>query len=84
MQGGGTAGGTFPTIAYEDASGASHTFRGALAWPLSRLRTVDVVEVIYLANEPKSGVLNSWYELWPPPLFFATMLLAFLALLRLC
>lgn len=83
LQGGGTAGGLFPMIAYDDASAASHTIRGSLAWPLSQLRTGDVVEVIYLVRQPEKGVLNAWYELWPPPLFFAAMLLAFLALLRL-
>lgn len=83
LHGGGTAGGMFPMIAYDDASGASHTIRGSLAWPLSRLSDGDVVEVIYFAREPGRGVLNAWYELWPLPLFFAVMLLAFLGLLRL-
>ena len=64
-------------------SGDTHTIRGSLAWPLSRLSTGDMVEVIYPARQPKQGVLNVWYEFWPAPVFFAAMTLAFLALLRL-
>lgn len=72
--------GVFPMIAYADRAGTEHTIRGSLARPWSRLRTGDPVEVIYLARRPDRGVLNTWYEFYPPPLFFGFMAIAFLAM----
>ncbi len=78
-----TASGIFPMITFEDASGAPHTIRRALAKPLSRLKTGDTVDVIYLAGHPDQGVVNTWDELWPHPFFFGFMMLVFLVAFRL-
>jgi len=75
---GSTASGVFPMITFKDASGTPHTIRRSLAKPLSRLKTGDMVEVIYLARHPDQGVVNTWDEFWPPTLFFGFMMLAFL------
>jgi ribosomal 50S subunit-recycling heat shock protein len=80
---GSTASGVFPMITFEDAAGAPQTIRRSLAKPLSRLKPGDTVEVIYLAHQPNKGVVNTWDELWPPPLFFGFMMLAFLVAFRL-
>lgn len=42
--------------------------------------TGDVVEVIYPPRRPDEGILNTWGELYPPPLFFGLMTLSFLVL----
>jgi len=76
-------GGVFPMIAYKDASHTAYTIRGSLATPLSRLKTGDAVEVIYLAGHPNKGIPYTWHELYLAPLFFGSMLLAFLVLFRL-
>lgn len=78
---GSMASGVFPMIAFKDATGTEYTIRGSTARPLSRLKTGDVVEIIYLAHHPQEGILNTWYELYLVPLFFGLMTLAFLALL---
>lgn len=75
--------GVYPMIAYVDPAGTEHVIRGSLAKPLSRLRTGDVVEVIYLARSPHRGVVNAWYELYPAPLFFGFTALTLLVLLGL-
>jgi len=80
---GSTASGVFPMITFKDASGEPHTIRRSLAKPLSRLKPGDVVEVIYPAHQPNKGVVNTWDEFWPPPLFFGLMMLAFLVAFRL-
>ncbi len=80
---GSLANGLFPMIVFNDASGISHTIRRSLAKPLSRLKAGDKVEVIYLANHPNQGVVNTWDEFWPAPLFFGLMGIAFLVLLSL-
>ena len=78
-----SASGVFPMIEYQDASGTAYTIRGSTAVPLSRLKTGDVVEVIYLARNPDKGVLNTWSELWLGPLIFGLFTLAFLVALGL-
>lgn len=80
---GSKATGLFPMITFEDASGASHTIRRSLAKPLSRLEAGEEVEVIYLRGNPDSGVVNTWDEFWPAPLFFGFMFIAFLMAFRL-
>ena len=75
-------GGTFSMVTFEDATGISHTIRRALAKPLSRLRPGDKVEVVYLKNHPDRGIVNNWDELWPPPIFFGLMMLAFILAIR--
>ncbi len=80
---GSSASGVFPMIEYKDASGTAYTIRGSTAKPLSRLKTGDVVEVIYLARNPNKGVLNTWSELWLGPLIFGLFTLAFLVALGL-
>ena len=66
-----TGSGVFPMITFKDASGTEHNIHGSTAKPLSRLKTGDKVEVIYLANSPNRGVVNTWYEFWiPPPCFW--------------
>lgn len=76
-----TGSGVFPMITFKDASGTEHNIHGSTAKPLSRLKTGDKVEVIYLANSPNRGVVNTWYEFWIPPLFFGFMVSAMLVLL---
>lgn len=76
-----TGSGVFPMITFKDASGTEHNIHGSTAKPLSRLKTGDKVEVIYLANSPNRGVVNTWYEFWIPPLFFGFMVGAMLVLL---
>lgn len=76
-----TGSGVFPTITFKDASGMEHNIHGSTAKPLSRLKTGDKVEVIYLANSPDRGVVNTWYEFWFPPVFFGFMAGAMLILL---
>jgi len=83
MSDGSKATGLFPMIAFEDASGKSHTIRRSLAKPLSRLQAGDEVEVIYLTGQPDQGVVNTWDEFWPPPLFFGLMFIAFVIAFRL-
>jgi hypothetical protein len=83
MNNGTVANGVFPMISYKDASGTSHTIRRSLAKQLSRLKTGDMVEIIYPARYPGQGVVNTWDEFYPVPLFFGLMTLAFLFLLRL-
>lgn len=70
--------GMFPMVTYVDVSGATHTIRRSAAWPLTRLKTDDAVEVIYLARKPAEGVVNSWDELYLVPVFFSLMMVAFL------
>ena len=76
-----TGSGVFPTITFKDVSGTEHYIHGSTAKTLSRLKTGDKVEVIYLANSPNRGVVNTWYEFWFPPMFFGFMLSAMLVLL---
>ena len=76
-----TGSGVFPMITFKDASGTEHNIHGSTAKPLSRLKTGDKVEVIYLANSPNRGVVNTWYEFWFPPMFFGFMVSAMLVLL---
>lgn len=76
-----TGSGVFPMITFKDASGTEHNIHGSTAKPLSRLKTGDKVEVIYLANSPNRGVVNTWYEFWIPPMFFGFMVGAMLVLL---
>jgi hypothetical protein len=76
-----TGSGLFPMIAFEDKTGMSHTIRRSLAKPLSRLVAGDEVEVIYLANNPDQGRVNTWDEFWPSPLFFGFMGIAFFVML---
>jgi hypothetical protein len=83
LNNGDKASGIFPMIDYKDASGTLHTIRRSLAKPLSRLIAGDKVEVIYPPARPGEGVVNTWDELYPPPLFFGLFLLAMLTLLRL-
>lgn len=78
-----TVHGVFPMIAYDDASGESHTIRRKLAKPLSRLKIGDAVEVIYLPNQTNEGIVNTWDEIWLLPLFLGFMTIAFLFALRL-
>ena len=72
--------GWFPVIAYEDATGVTHTIRRAAAWPLTRLRIDDTVEIIYDAGRPEQGIVNTWDELYLAPLFFGAMMLGFLVI----
>lgn len=74
------ASGVFPMISYEDASGTTYMIRSSAVTWLSGLKTGDVVEVIYSPRRPGEGILNTWGELYPPPLFFGLMTLAFLVL----
>lgn len=76
-----TGSGVFPMITFKDASGTEHYIRGSTAKPFSRLKTGDKVEVIYLANSPNRGVVNTWYEFWIAPMFFGFMVGAMLVLL---
>ena len=76
-----TGSGVFPMITFKDASGTEHNIHGSTAKPLSRLKTGDTVEVIYLAGSPNRGVVNTWYEFWIPPMFFGFMAGAMLVLL---
>ena len=76
-----TGSGVFPMITFKDASGTEYNIHGSTAKPLSRLKTGDKVEVIYLANSPNRGVVNTWYEFWIPPMFFGFMAGAMLVLL---
>lgn len=78
MNDGSEASGVFPMIKYTDATGTSHTIRRSLAKPLSRLKGGDVVEVIYPIRHPGQGVVNTWDEFWPAPIFFGFMMVAFL------
>lgn len=80
---GSTASGKFPIIEYKDASGTAYTIRSSTVTWLSRLKTGDVVEVIYLARHPDKGIVNTWDELYLAPLFFGFMGLAFLVLFSL-
>ena len=75
--------GQFPMIKYKDLSGQEHTIRGALVRTLSTLEPGDKVEIIYLALHPDRGLLNRWYEIYIAPIFFGSMMFAFLVLLRL-
>jgi len=76
-----TGSGVFPMITFKDASGTEYYIHGSTAKPLTRLKPGDKVEVIYLANSPNRGVVNTWYEFWFPPLFFGFMSVALLVLL---
>ena len=75
--------GVFPMITYKDVSGTSHTIKRALAKPLSRLKPGDLVSVIYPAEHPDKGVVNTWDEFWPPSLFFGFVSIALLWLIYL-
>lgn len=78
MNDGSEASGVFPMIKYSDATGTSHTIRRSLAKPMSRLKSGDVVEVIYPIRHPDKGVVNTWDEFWPVPIFFGFLTVAFL------
>lgn len=80
---GSTVSGVFPMITYKDASGKSHTIKRSLAKPLSRLKPGDLVPIIYPANHPEQGHVNTWDEFWPGPIFFGFVSIAFLWLLYL-
>lgn len=58
-------------ITYEDSTGSTHTIRHTTAWPLTRLRVGDAVEIIYLARRPEKGIVNSSIELFFPPRYSA-------------
>lgn len=73
----GLLGGSFPMITYEDSTGLVHAIRGKTAWPLTRLRVGDAVEIIYLARRPDKGVVNCWDELYLAPVVFGGFMLAF-------
>jgi len=73
----------FPMISYKDVSGTSHIIKRALAKPLSRLKPGDLVPIIYLAEHPDKGHVNTWDEFWPAPIFFGFVSIAFLWLLYL-
>lgn len=75
---GSTASGLFPLVTYKDVSGNSHTIKRSLAKPLTRLKPGDLVSVIYPAEHPDQGVVNTWDEFWPPPIFFGFVTIAFL------
>ncbi|MDP2721895.1 MAG: DUF3592 domain-containing protein [Bacteroidales bacterium] len=76
-----TISGVFPMITFKDASDKSYNIHGSTTKPLSRLKTGDQVEVIYLANNPNKGVVNTWSEFWIPPLFFGFVTVALFCLL---
>lgn len=76
-----TISGVFTMITFKDESGKSYNIHGSKTKPLSRLKTGDVVEVIYLANNPNKGVVNTWSEFWIPPMFFGFVIVALLFLL---
>lgn len=78
-----TTSGVFPMITFKDESGKSYNIHGSKTKPLSRLKTGDQVEVIYLANNPNKGVVNTWSEFWIPSLFFGFVMLTLLFLLYL-
>ena len=69
--------GSFPMIEYQDSSGSTHMIRRSSAWPLTRLRIGDVVDVIYLARRPEKGVVDCWDELYLAPVVFGVFMLAF-------
>jgi hypothetical protein len=71
--------GVYPTIAFKDASGTQHVIRGSLVASLSP-ETGETVEVIYPASHPEKAVLNTWNELYFPPLFFGSLAILFLVL----
>ncbi|MDP3312040.1 DUF3592 domain-containing protein [Lutibacter sp.] len=75
--------GIFPMVTYKDASGNSHIIKRSMAKPLTRLKPGDLVSVIYPAEHPDQGVVNTWDEFWPPPIFFGFVMIAFLWLLYL-
>ena len=78
-----SASGIFPMVAYKDGSGTLHNIKRSLAKPLTRLKPGDLVSVIYPAEHPDQGVVNTWDEFWPPPIFFGFVTIAFLGLLYL-
>lgn len=78
---GSNASGEHSAIAYKDVSGTEHAIRSSAVTWLSRLKTGDVVEVIYLPRNPDKGVVNTWDELWLVPLVFGSFTVAFLVLL---
>jgi hypothetical protein len=80
---GGVGRGVHPMVTFKDRSGGSHTIQRAATTVVSRLKSGDNVEVIYLPEFPDQGVVNTWDELWLIPLFFGLMTFAFLFLLRL-
>lgn len=73
--------GEYPMIAYIDSSGTEHIIKGSLIKQLSRLEKGDIVEVIYPVGHPEEGIINAWYELWPPPLFLGFMMFGFIFIL---
>lgn len=75
---GSTVSGVFPMITYKDVSGTSHTIKRSLAKPLSRLKPGDLVSVIYPAEHPEKGIVNTWDEFWPGSIFFGFVSIAFL------
>jgi len=74
MNDGSEASGVFPMIKYNDATGTSHTIRRSLAKPMSSLKSGDVVEVIYPIRHPDKGVVNTWDEFWPVPIFLGILM----------
>lgn len=76
-----TTSGVAPMITFKDESGKSYNIHGSTTKPLPRLKTGDQVEVIYLANNPNKGVINTWSEFWILPLFFGFVMVALLFLL---
>jgi hypothetical protein len=74
-------GGKYSMVAYRDLSGIEYIIKSSLTKVLSRLKIGDTVEVIYLKHSPKKGIINVWYELWLPPLFFGITAISFTTLL---
>lgn len=62
-------GGKYSLVAYRDLSDIEYIIKSSLTNVLSRLKIGDTVEVIYLKHSPEIGIINVWYELWPPPFF---------------
>ncbi|MCK9450491.1 MAG: DUF3592 domain-containing protein [Bacteroidales bacterium] len=76
-----TISGEFPLITYKDKSGNSYNIHASTTKTFSRLKTGDKVAIIYRANYPNKGVVNTWSEFWIPPLFFGFVTIALLFLL---
>lgn len=76
-----TTSGVAPMITFKDESGKSYNIHGSTTKLLSWLKIGDQVEIIYLANNPKKGVVNTWSEFWILPLFFGFVMLTLLFLL---
>jgi hypothetical protein len=70
--GGGRRGGSVPVVQY-DVAGQTHQIKGHVSTSPPAHRVGDTVRVVYPADSPQSGRIDSFVEMWLLPLVFGAI-----------